>query len=118
MLDLHQENVTDAYTELVAAAVLSRVDLESFALAVVIGLDLQDPYVGDVVKTAYRIHGSAFIRFLTQELELPSPEEHAELLQAVELLLASGGADSAERSLEYRFVQEDGSYESMEIGLE
>lgn len=118
MLDLREENVTDAYTELVAAAVLSRVDLESFGLAVVIGLDLQDPHVGDVVKTAYRINGSAFIRFLTQELELPSPEEHAELLQAVELLLASGGADSTERSLEYRFVQEDGSYESMEIGLE
>lgn len=118
ILELRQGNVEDAYLAFIAAAVLSRFDLFAFAMAVVLGLDMLDPHVGDVVRTAYAFNGSQFLRFLTQDLNGLSPEEHAELLGAVDQVLASGGSEFAERSVEYRFINDDGSYESLGIDLE
>jgi len=116
LLESNADNVESAFDSFLAAGVLSRYDLEAFARALFAGLVLGEPLTIDVVKSAYFFHGSRFIHFLVHDVVLPDSAAHDALLEFAEEILAedSPGKDHGE-SLELRFVDEHGAYESMDI---
>lgn len=115
LLDWSTGDTTAAFDAFVAAGVFSRIDLEAFARATVLGLVTESPLLPDVVKVAYFFNRSGLIHFLAHDFLLP-PEVLQPLLEYVESILDPD--ENTDRSVLFRLFREDGTYERLEIGLD
>ncbi len=120
LLESREGDLEGAFVAFVAAGVIARVDLEAFARALLIGVAIEDGLVSDVIRAACFFNRTGFIHFLVHDLQTPSEDAHSALLDFVEAVLAdeATGAAEIDRAMQFRFVGDDGSYESIEVRLE
>jgi tetratricopeptide (TPR) repeat protein len=120
ILELRERHHDDAFVAFVAAGILSRFDLEAFARALVTGLMIDDELVPDVVRAACMINRPGFVHYLVHEFQASSVPFHAALLEFVDAVLVDEAAEkpAIDRAVEFRFINEDGTYETMHVGVE
>jgi len=112
----HERDALDAFTY---AGVISRMDLEAWTLATILSIDQGSGDADDVVRAAYFIKGSNFIRYLTERTSKPDLRSaQSRVLESVEAILSSGQILAPEaEALRLRFIDDEGEYESLDIGI-